>query len=163
MNVSGRTDLVAGLLVALLGMGLAYTAQAGYPLGTLRRMGPGMFPLGLGLALLAMGLGLAVAGWLRGRSEVAAQLGENAEPSPLSDIQWRVALLTLGGVIAFALLIQRAGLVPAALAVVAVSAFADRRNTVRAVALLAAVLCVLAVLVFKLALGMSFHLLIWPF
>lgn len=163
MNVSGRTDLVAGLLVALLGVGLAYMAQSGYPLGTLRRMGPGMFPLGLGLALLGMGLALAVGGWLRGRAEAAAPPDENAEPSPLSDIQWRVALLTLAGVIAFALLIQRAGLIPAVLAVVAVSAFANRRNTVLAVALLAAILCALAVLVFKLALGMSFHLLIWPF
>jgi hypothetical protein len=163
MNVSGRTDLVAGLLVALFGAGLAWMAQAGYPLGTLRRMGPGMFPLGLGLAIAGLGLALAAAGWLRGRAEAAAPPDPDAEPSPLSDIQWRVAVLTLAGVIAFALLIQRAGLIPAAFAVVAISAFADRRNTALAVVLLGAILCVLAVLVFKLALGMSFHLLIWPF
>lgn len=163
MNVSGRTDLVAGLLVTLLGAGLAYMAQAGYPLGTLRRMGPGMFPLGLGLALTGLGMVLAVAGWLRGRAEAAAPPDPEAEPSPLSDIQWRTALLTLAGVIAFALLIQRAGLIPAALAVVAISAFADQRNTALAVTFLAALLCALAVLVFKLALGMHFHLVIWPF
>lgn len=162
MHVSGRVDLAVGLLVALFGAGLAYMAQAGYPLGTLRRMGPGMFPLGLGFALSGLGLALAIAGGLRATAERVAAAAGDARPMRLPGVEWRVALLTLAGVITFALLIQRAGLIPATMAVVAISALADKRNRVLAVLLLAIALCALAVLVFKLALGMSVHLIVWP-
>lgn len=158
MNVSERGDLVAGLVVALLGGGLAWMAHAGYPLGTLRRMGPGMFPFGLGLTLAVLGAALALTAWLRARRQ-----GARPNPEPAHRIQWRAMVLTLFGVVAFALLIQRAGLIPAAVVVVAVSAFADTRNTVLSVLVLSLALCALAIGVFKLALGMTFHLFIWPF
>lgn len=169
MLTRDRADMGAGLLVMLFGIAVALYAQAGYPLGDLRRMGPGMFPVGLGLVLAALGTGLSLGAWRRARREAAtpaqaeaAAVAGDAAGIGWQDVQWRAALLSLAGVVAFALLIQRAGLVPAAIAVVAISAFADNRNDARTVAVLCGTLCALAIIVFKLALGMTFNLLVWP-
>ncbi len=53
-------DLIAGALIAMTGGLIAAQAGLSYDLGTLRRMGPGMFPFGLGL--LMVGLGVVIAG-----------------------------------------------------------------------------------------------------
>jgi hypothetical protein len=50
-------DIVGGLLLVVLGLGFSWYAAEHYDLGSLRRMGPGMFPTVLGVALACLGLG----------------------------------------------------------------------------------------------------------
>ena len=48
-------DILAGAVLIALGLPGAAYALATLPLGTLRRMGPGMFPAALGLILALFG------------------------------------------------------------------------------------------------------------
>jgi hypothetical protein len=108
--MSGRR-LISGLgALALVGVGLAFAwaSWSHLDLGSLRRMGPGAFPLGLGVLLALLSLFAAI-GDLRAPVDV---------PSP--DLR---ALLAVGmAVAAFALLAGRLGVLPAvAVAVLAMS------------------------------------------
>lgn len=154
MIQNDRADLVSGLLIASAGVAVTVYAASNYPLGTLRRMGPGMFPTGLGVTLALLGLVLAFNSW---RSLCAVSGGARM---PVR-FELRTAFLCVAGVVAFALLLRPLGLVPAVLAVVGISALSDRRNTLLAIAALVLFLSVLAVLIFKLGLGMTFPLFAW--
>ena len=49
-----RTDYYAGALVAVIGAGAAFVSSH-YRVGTLTSMGPGFFPVALGVLLAVMG------------------------------------------------------------------------------------------------------------
>ncbi|MBQ2262112.1 MAG: tripartite tricarboxylate transporter TctB family protein [Loktanella sp.] len=149
-----RADMIAGILIGVAGVAIAIYAAAQFPMGTLRRLGPGMFPVGLGVTLALLGLGLAVKSW------------RNLTLTAVEDrfrlkFEIKTGLLTIAGVVAFALLLRPLGLVPAIFAVVGISAFADDRNTPIAIAKLAVVSAVLATLIFKVGLSMNFSLVAW--
>ncbi|WP_204570085.1 tripartite tricarboxylate transporter TctB family protein [Arsenicitalea aurantiaca] len=144
-------DLISGMLVALFGLIVAIYAFNHYPMGTLRRMGPGMFPVGLGGLISCLGGALALSALFR-RGHVAIPFR----------FESRTAVLVIVSVAAFALLIRSAGLVPAVIAVVSLSAFADKAATLRSTLVLAVALCALAYVLFRLALGLNLPLLIWP-
>lgn len=152
MPVEDKADLAAGLLVALLGAAVAVYAATSYDLGTLRRMGPGMFPMGLGALMGALGLILAVGAARRSRAPLALARERIG-------VEFRSAALATAGVIAFGLLIRPAGLVLAVLAVVIIPAFADRKNRPRSIIVLAVSLAVLAVAIFHWLLGLPMPLL----
>jgi hypothetical protein len=144
-------DIISGILVALFGLVVAIYAFNHYPLGTLRRMGPGMFPAGLGGIISCLGAALAVSAFFR-RGHVAINFR----------FEFRTAFLVVTSVVVFALLIRSAGLVPAVIAVVFISAVADRAATLKSTVVLAVALCALAYVLFRLALGLNLPLLIWP-
>jgi len=152
MPVEDKADLAAGLLVALLGAAVAVYAATSYDLGTLRRMGPGMFPMGLGVLMGALGLILALGAARRSRTPLALARERIG-------VEFRSAALATAGVIAFGLLIRPAGLVLAVLAVVIIPAFADRKNRPRSIIVLAVALAVLAVAIFHWLLGLPMPLL----
>lgn len=153
MTRRNYADIVSGAIIAVFGIVVAIYAFQHYNIGTLQRMGPGMFPMALGILIAALGAVLAIAAWAR-----------TGQPSiTLADVQWREALFILAAVTLFSLLIRTAGLIPAIVAVVGVSAFADKRANVLTVAVLSAVLCTLAFLIFRVGLRMNFRLLEWPF
>lgn len=149
-----RADMVAGMLTCCAGLAIAVYASSTYPMGTLRRMGPGMFPAGVGATLSLLGLVLAFNSWRKLRAAAGRAL-------PPLGWEMRTALLTITGVLAFAFLLRPLGLVPAVLAVVGISALADHRNTPRIIAVLAVLLATLATIIFKLGLGMTFPLFAW--
>ncbi|CAM3252606.1 tripartite tricarboxylate transporter TctB family protein [Paracoccus nototheniae] len=154
MTMNKRVDLGAGLVVAALGIAVAAYTIAHYPLGSLRRMGPGMFPMGLGVAIAVLGASIAL----------TALPGQPASLDPPHDgdrFETRTAILALAGVVGFALLVRPMGLVPAVLVVVGISAFADRQNRARSVAVLAVALAALAAVMFRFALGLPFPLFAW--
>lgn len=105
-----------------------------YGTGTITRIGPGFFPTSIGVLL--MGLSLAVA--LEVRRSLAAT----------PKISLRVALAIIIGMVAFALLINSAGLVPAIFAVVFISRFAEPSANIVNSAIIGAVLAILGWLVF---------------
>lgn len=147
-----RRDLAGGALVMALGLGVAAVAH-GYRLGTLRRMGPGYFPLLLGAILIVTG-GLIALGGMR-------RAGPHAAAEPAAAIDWRGAAAVVAGLVAFAVLGRWGGLLPASFACVFLSALGDRRNRPAIAAALAAVMTLVALLVFHLVLRVQLPLLRW--
>jgi hypothetical protein len=150
--VTNRRDLAGGALVMALGLGVAAVAH-GYRLGTLRRMGPGYFPLLLGAILIVTG-GLIALGGMR-------RAGPHAAAEPAAAIDWRGAAAVVAGLVAFAVLGRWGGLLPASFACVFLSALGDRRNRPAIAAALAAVMTLVALLVFHLVLRVQLPLLRW--
>lgn len=110
-----RKNLQAGALFAAVGAAFA-TVSSGYPLGTAARMGPGWFPLALGLLLVALGALVALLGVVGPR-----RTGEPPAEANATAIGWRPLLHVTASVVAFALLIEPTGLIAASVALVLIS------------------------------------------
>jgi hypothetical protein len=130
-------DFLGGCLVLLLGLGAAWQASH-YPLGTLRRMGPGYFPLALGVILAVTGA-LILFGSLR-----AVPVRTLVQTPP----EWRGWFCICAGIVSFAVIGVYGGLLPATFACVFISALGDRDNTPMAAAVLAAAMVVVCLIVF---------------
>jgi hypothetical protein len=151
-------DHVGGALLLATGIGVV-VAGVGYGMGTLRQMGSGFFPVVLGALLALIGaLLLASAGRVAvGAAEPPAEMAHLAGPV----VQWRGWLCIVGGLVAFVVLGEHGGLVPASFASVFIAALGDRANSVRAAATLAAVLTVAGVAVFHVGLHLALPLFTW--
>lgn len=148
MDGRDQRDMLGGVLLIGVGMFIMVYAMSQYQMGTLRRMGPGMFPAMTGGLMALFGVILLVSGFLRRGSFPQVRIW-----SPL---------FVLGGVAVFALLIEPFGLIPAVVGLVLVSSLAERRIQPVAIPLLAAGLCLMAWVVFKLGLGLSIPMFDWP-
>jgi len=146
MTIPAAKDFWAGVMF-LAFAGVAVVTARGYTIGTAGRMGPGYFPLALGIVLALIGLVLLV------RSLVAP--GE-----AVSGWRWRPLLTIVLAVVLFALAIERLGLVLSLIAVVIASALATRESRPVEIASLAAALAVFSVGVFVYALRLPLP--IWP-
>lgn len=144
IHIRSPKDFFAGLIFLFFG-GLAAWVARDYPLGSAVRMGPGYFPLVVGVLLALLGLVACGKGLLI--------KGERIEPARL-----RPLLLILGAVGIFAAAIETAGIVISTILVVAVGAAASAESRTREVLLLLVFLLVLAVGVFTYALGLPFKL-----
>lgn len=133
------TDAVGGGL--MIGLGAAASViSLGYPMGNLARIGPGAFPLALGVILMLLGAGI-----------ILGALGRSgALPRP----NWRAGATVLAALVAFAVLIDRFGLVPATIACVLVARLADGRFRLGPVLVLAAILAALCWGIFVLGLNL---------
>ncbi|WP_062228563.1 tripartite tricarboxylate transporter TctB family protein [Aureimonas frigidaquae] len=143
-------DVCSGVVVCLFGVAVALYAYANYNLGTLQRMGPGMFPFAMGGVVFILGAFLCVDAFLR-------------EAVPLPDVNWRAAAAILAGMLVFSFTIQSLGLIPAIVAIVFLSALAESPFRPVRTILLSAALCFIAIALFRWGLGMSFNLYRWPF
>jgi putative tricarboxylic transport membrane protein len=138
-------DLWSGIMFA--GFGLLALALAGeLRVGSAARMGPGYVPRLLAWSLIVLGAAIALRAVLR-RSEAIA------------GFQWRPILLVSLGLVAFALLLESTGLLPALLALVLLASLARRGAGAVETAATAVVLAILCVGIFKLGLGMTFNVL----
>jgi len=146
MNIRASKDFWAGIMF-LSFASVAVLAARGYSIGTAGRMGPGYFPMALGLVLGLLGF-LIIA-----RSVVA---GSGA----ISGLQLRPLLVLAGAVLTFGLLIERLGLVVTLVVVVAASAVASRESRPLEVAALAGTLAAFSVGIFVYALRLPLP--IWP-
>jgi len=142
-------DIVCGGLLIVFGLGVSWYAAASYDLGTVRRMGPGMFPTALGVILAVLGLLIMVPAFFR--------TGERPY------IRFFAPVFVLAGVAGFALLVRPFGLIPAILAVVVISSLAELKVRPVSLTLLSAGMCLLAWLVFRVGLGMTMPMFRWPF
>lgn len=148
----GRRDLVAGALLALIGAGILAESQR-YNLGTLTRMGPGLYPSILGCVMILMGALIA----LNRHSPGDDHAGE-AETTPLD---WRGFGCIVGGVLAFIVLGAYGGLAPASFACVFISALGDRTATLKNSVLLALAVTACGALLFSF--GLQLQLPLWRF
>ena len=150
MRRVNRKDVLGGGLMLLLGLGAAFQASH-YERGSLRHMGPGYFPLALGIILAVTGLLILLAG-LRGVAGAAA-----ARVAP----EWRGWLCICAGVAAFAVIGRYGGLLPATFVSVFVAALGDRKNTPFAAGALAAAMTLVCLVVFWWLLRIQLPLFRW--
>lgn len=127
-------ETIAALLIVALGAFALYEGT-GHEVGSLARMGPGYFPALVGSILIALGTSLLLVFFLSGHT-------------PLPDFPLRGLLFVAAGISAFALLLERAGLIPATLAIVVLTSLADRSTGLVTIAINAAFLSVAGVVVF---------------
>lgn len=144
-------DIIGGALLVAAGLCVAGYAIGHYDIGTVRRMGPGMFPMGAGVVLAALGTLI-----------VLPALFRQANANRGGKFHLDSALPVLVGIVAFALVVQPLGLMPAIILLVAISSLAISRPKPLEIALLCAVLCLVAFLVFRLALNLPLTLFSWP-
>ena len=153
----GKDHYGAGLLVAL-GAGVL-ALGVGYKIGNLNRMGAGFIPVVLGVLMILVGVALGVTADPPREQQIAHSLpGADAHAAGL---EWRAWLCILGGVVAFVVLGEWGGLLPATFASVFVSAMGDRNNTAKSAASLAAVLTVFCLVVFHYGLSLQLPLFHW--
>lgn len=143
-------DYYAGALMILLGL---YTVLQGrtYQMGTLSRMGPGYYPVALGVLMVILGVIIA----LNARASVPE--GEEEALPP----EWRGWICILLSIVAFVVFGMYGGLLPATFAIVFISALGDRNNTVKSAFFLAVGMTLVALVIFYWALQVQFPLFQW--
>ena len=159
-RISLRKDHVGALL--LIALGAAVLAMGlGYRMGSLSHMGAGFTPVVLGALLVLVGIAIGATTPI-GTAASAPAAFDPADPAePARRPEWRGWLCILGGVIAFVLLGEHGGLVPATFASVFIAAMGDRKNTWRGAALLALVMVVFGVATFHYGLKLQLPLFAW--
>lgn len=112
MRFNNLQDLLAGLLFVAFGAAALYFGQS-YAFGSATRMGPGYLPNVLGWMLVGLGV------FITGRALVVSGV-------PIPKIHLRPQIMIIAALIAFALLIERLGLLAAAAAVVLLGSLASK-------------------------------------
>lgn len=137
-------DLVGG--AGLIGVGVFVSAYASthYSVGAPSRMGPGFFPTALGVILACLGLAIAALSFRK--------VTHVLQPPPF---RLRAIAAVAASIAAFALLVNRAGLMPATFVMVLIAAAAGSEYRVKRTVLLGVALAVLAWLVFTVGLQMQ--------
>lgn len=144
--VRSPKDFWAGVLFIVFGL-LAIVIARDYPLGTAARMGPGYFPRGLGILLIALGAILS----LRAMRISGAKIYFGS-PKPL--------LIVLGSVILFALTAPKLGLVVATILLILVSSTADKEYRWKESVIASVILAMFTIAAFSW--GLKLQLPIWP-
>jgi hypothetical protein len=144
-------DYYGGGLMFLVGIGAVWKGLD-YKIGTLSRMGPGYFPVGIGAILALMGLLIAL-GARRAEPEKDSKTAHGPE--------WRGWSCIVLSSIAFIVLGHYGGLLPATFAVVFIAALGDRQNSLKNAFILAAAMVVVCLIVFSWALQLQFPLFRW--
>jgi hypothetical protein len=145
-------DVMGGVLISAVGVAVAIHSLT-FQIGTLSRMGPGYFPLALGVILTLSGLAILVKGFLA--------VPRPSRTQPEQPFEWKACLLICLGIATFVILAKYAGMVVATFAIVFISALADRQNSWRAAAILALAMVVVSVVVFWWALQIQLPLFKW--
>ena len=140
-----RADQFGGIILACLGLAVAAWSATRFDIGTLRRMGPGFYPLALGLTLAGLGA-IVTLGAGPGGQRTRLALPELAA--------------VVGAIAVFAFGVERFGLVGTTAASVLISSLATPRGGIAWRLALAACVTALCVMVFHLGLRMSLPL--WP-
>lgn len=139
-------DLVGGLALMALGLFAAYYAHEHYEIGDLRRMGPGFFPVALGLTLAVLGSFVALPAWFR--------QGPAIRPA------WTTLGLVILSLLVFSFTLKSLGVVLATMLAVFISSTADRGIAWKSRLTLCVGVSFVTYLIFVL--GLSMVLPVWP-
>ncbi|KKN65682.1 hypothetical protein LCGC14_0479070 [marine sediment metagenome] len=104
------SDVLFGALIVIFGLYVAY-AGTQLTMGSMSRIGPGFFPLGLGIIMAVLGLATAI---------------EPAEGKQETAFNFRSLIFISLALISFALLVESLGLVPATTSLVILTAIGGR-------------------------------------
>jgi len=150
MQINDRRDLYGGGLIMLIGAGAVLEGRR-YDLGTLQQMGPGFFPVALGVILLFIGAMIAIVG--------TAAHAHDEQHVRIERPDWRGWGCIIVGVLSFMLLAEFVGLIPAIFACVLLSAAGDRTITLYQALVLSSIITVLGVTLFAFILQVRLPLL----
>ena len=143
--VATRKDFWTGVIYVVIGV-FAFVIARNYALGSAARMGPGYFPTAVALLLTAVGVAIVVRSFFR-------------QGELIDRFAWKPMLLVLGSIVAFGILINRAGLVLAALVLVLGCAAASERFRLGWLPVLGmAALIAFCVIVFVIGMGIPMPL-----
>ena len=139
-KIRAEKDFWAGVLYALIAAGFLWFGRD-YKMGVAARMGPGYFPLTLGWILMGFGIVSIVRSFL-------------TDGAAVGGIAWKALAWVTAGVLAFGLLLTKAGLVFAlpALVILSAQASAQSEYDLKSLATLVA-LTVFCIVVFVKGLG----------
>ena len=145
MNRFLSKDFLSGLMFIGFGLLALYFGQK-LALGTPVRMGPGYVPRMLALIMMSLGAVICVVALVAG--------GEIVEKP-----KWKPITLVTIGIVCFALLFERAGLLPALVVLILISSLVGEEFNLKEVIGNIVVLSILCTLVFKVGLGMNISIL----
>lgn len=145
MNRFLSKDFLSGLMFIGFGLLALYFGQK-LALGTPVRMGPGYVPRMLALIMMSLGAVICVIALVAG--------GEIVEKP-----KWKPITLVTIGIVCFALLFERAGLLPALVVLILISSLGGEEFNLKEVIGNIVVLSILCTLVFKVGLGMNISIL----
>lgn len=134
-------DFLSGLMFIAFGLAALYFGQK-LALGTTVRMGPGYVPRMLSFILLGLGGMICV---------VALVAGGEVVERP----RWKPITMVTLGIVCFALLFERAGLLPALVVLVLIASAGGEEFKLTEVIGNMVVLAIMCTLVFKVGLGMN--------
>ena len=143
-----KVHLIAGGVTLAIGI-LTMLESLRYTMGTARSMGPGYFPMILGILAVICGLGII---FYEGPRHTTTELQRPA---------MRALLAVVAAILAFTFAVDRLGLIPAVFLAALVSSFAEPRPNLRRSIVLAVTLSTFAYLIFNLGLQVQAEAFKW--
>jgi hypothetical protein len=147
MRIKSSKDFATGLLFLAIGLG-AYYIGSTYNMGTAQRPGTGVLPRILAWALMGSGLLLTVQALFQ-------------EGPKLDAWAWRPLIMITAATIAFAMLIDSAGLVVAMIVSMTLAALGTHETQWKEFALFSVLMLAIGIGIFILGLGMPIKVLPW--
>jgi len=157
VKIKSQKDFCSGVMFSAVGTAFAWGAT-NYTIGEGARMGPGYFPLMLGVLLAIIGLAVIF------KSLVV----ETEDGQPIGGIAWRPLCYIIGANLAFGVLlgglpkfgIPAMGLIAGIYALTFIASLAGDKFNVKEVAILATVLAIFSYCAFVWLLKLQFP--VWP-
>lgn len=157
MNIKSQKDFFSGLMFMAVGVSFAWGATT-YSVGTGARMGPGYFPLMLGILLAVLGAVITF----------KALVVETEDGDKVGAWAWKPLLFIIAANLVFGLMlgglpsvkIPAMGLIAAIYALTFIASLAGEEFKLKEVAILATVLAIMSYLAFILLLKLQFP--VWP-
>lgn len=147
MNIRNQKDFGAGLMYMAIGIFFTILATQ-YPMGTAAKMGPGYFPLWLGILMTALGLFILI-----------KSLNAKAAIEKIPPFHWKIIGLITGSVVLYGILLPTMGFIVAVFVLVFMSASASHEFHWKGTLINATFLILFTYSVFVLGLKLQFPLL----
>jgi amino acid transporter len=147
-------SLYAGILLTMLGVITIMEANT-YPIGNLSHMGPGFFPAALGIILALLGVLVGVVGDSEQDGEETPEIKKSLRTRA------RGMLCIVAGMLAFMVLGQYGGLVPATFALVFIASMGDTEHSLKTALILALGTTIVGTLIFSWALQLQLPMFRW--
>jgi predicted outer membrane lipoprotein len=157
VKIKSQKDFFAGLLFMVVGISFAWGAT-NYTIGEGARMGPGYFPLVLGILLAAIGA----------FTVFEAMVVETEDGEPIGKIAWKPLVFIIGSNVVFGIMlggipklgIPAMGLIAGIYALTFIASLAGDEHKNKEVIVLATVLAIVSYLAFIVLLKLQFP--VWP-
>ena len=157
MNIKSQKDFFSGLLFITVGVAFAIGAT-NYTVGTGARMGPGYFPLLLGVLMAVLGVAITF----------NAMVFETPDGDKIGSWAWKPLFFIIAANLVFGLMlgglpsfnIPAMGLIVGIYALTFIASLAGEEFNLKAVAVLATILALMSYVAFILLLKLQFP--VWP-
>lgn len=158
MNIKSQKDFFSGLMFMGVGVAFAWGAATNYTVGNGARMGPGYFPLLLGVLLAILGAAITF----------EALVVETEDGEKIGTWAWKPLFFIIAANLVFGVLLgglpsiklPAFGLITAIYALTIISSFAGDEFKLKEVLVLATVLSIMSYLAFIVLLKLQFP--VWP-